>query len=81
MQLNRRRLLCLGGSTAAALLLARGGLRADAGQGAVQVRFVTRSGSNTSTGSGYWYKRRDRFNNNTWFNERDDVGKPKLKQD
>lgn len=33
MQLNRRRLLGLGGSTAAALLLARGGLRAEAGQG------------------------------------------------
>ena len=32
MQLNRRRLLGLGGSTAAALLLARGGLRAEAGQ-------------------------------------------------
>ncbi|MEW5982628.1 MAG: carboxypeptidase regulatory-like domain-containing protein [Acidobacteriota bacterium] len=54
---------------------------ADAGQGAVQVRFVTRSGTNTFTGSGYWYMRRDRFNNNTWFNERDNVAKAKLKQD
>lgn len=33
MQLNRRRLLGLGGSTATALLLARDGLRAEAGQG------------------------------------------------
>lgn len=53
----------------------------DAGQGAVQVRFVTRSGSNTFTGSGYYYMRRDRFNNNTWFNERDNVPIAKLKQD
>ena len=54
---------------------------ADVGQGAVQVRFVTRSGSNTFTGSGYWYARRDRFNDNTWFNIRDNVAKAKLKQD
>jgi hypothetical protein len=54
---------------------------AEVGQGAVQVRFVTRSGSNTFTGSGYWYSRRDRFNDNTWFNIRNNVAKPKLKQD
>src|SRR5262245_36739248 len=30
----------------------------DAGQGAVQVKFVTRAGTNTFTGSGYYYARR-----------------------
>jgi hypothetical protein len=52
-----------------------------AGQGAVQVKFVTRSGTNQFTGSGYEYYRRDRLNANTWFNNRDGVAKAKLKQD
>jgi carboxypeptidase family protein/TonB-dependent receptor-like protein len=52
-----------------------------AGQGAVQVKFVTRSGTNSFTGSGYEYYRRDRLNANTWFNNRDGVAKAKLKQD
>jgi hypothetical protein len=52
-----------------------------AGQGAVQVKFVTRSGTNDFTGSGYEYYRRDRLNANTWFNNRDGVAKAKLKQD
>jgi len=51
-----------------------------AGTGAVQIKFVTRSGSNTYTGSGYWYYRSDVLNSNTYFNERDDVDKPKLQQ-
>jgi hypothetical protein len=52
-----------------------------AGQGAVQVKFVTRSGTNAFSGSGYEYARRDWLNANTWFNNRDGVAKPKLKQD
>jgi hypothetical protein len=40
-----------------------------AGQGAVQVKFVTRSGTNTFQGSAYYYLRRDWMNTNTWFNE------------
>jgi hypothetical protein len=53
----------------------------DAGQGAVQIKFVTRSGTNNFSGSGYYYARRDGWNANTWFNNRDGVAKAKLKQD
>jgi carboxypeptidase family protein/TonB-dependent receptor-like protein len=51
-----------------------------AGQGAVQIRFVTRSGTNQFSGSGYWYHRNDSLNENTWFNKRDRVAKPELLQ-
>jgi hypothetical protein len=47
----------------------------------VQVKFVTRSGTNSFAGSGYEYYRRDKLNANTWFNNRDGVAKAKLKQD
>src|SRR5438067_2905283 len=54
---------------------------ADAGgQGAVQVKFVTRSGSNNYTGSGYYYYRNDALNANTWFNNRNGNPKPALLQ-
>src|SRR3954469_10748772 len=52
----------------------------DSGQGAVQVKFVTRSGTNNFTGSGYYFGRRDWLNANTWFNNRDGVSKAKLRQ-
>lgn len=39
-----------------------------AGQGAVQIRFVTRSGTNSFVGSAYEYLRHDRFNSNNYFN-------------
>jgi hypothetical protein len=44
---------------------------ANTGQGAVQIRFVTRSGSNDFTGSSYFYLRHHKLNANTWFNNRD----------
>jgi hypothetical protein len=53
----------------------------DSGQGAVQVKFVTRSGTNNFTGSGYYFGRREWLNANTWFNNRDGVKKAKLQQD
>jgi hypothetical protein len=52
----------------------------DTGQGAVQVKFVTRSGSNQFTGSAYTTYRKDTFNANTWFNNRDGVDKAALTQ-
>jgi hypothetical protein len=53
---------------------------ASAGQGAVQIKFVTRSGGNDFTGSGYHYYRSDKLNANTWFNNRGGVAKTPLKQ-
>ncbi len=52
----------------------------DAGQGAVQIKFVTRGGTNNFSGSGYHYYRNDKLNANTWFNNRDGVAKAKLLQ-
>jgi hypothetical protein len=52
------------------------------GQGGVQVKFVTRSGTNQFTGSAYYYLRRDWMNSNTWFNLNRNVdaqGKPSAK--
>jgi hypothetical protein len=44
---------------------------ANTGQGAVQIRFVTRSGTNNFLGSSYYYLRHHKLNANTWFNNRD----------
>src|SRR5258707_7356016 len=48
--------------------------------GAAQIKFVTRSGSNSFTGSGYEYFRSDKLNANTWFNNAKGVAKVPLKQ-
>jgi hypothetical protein len=48
---------------------------ANTGQGAVQIRFVTRSGSNDYTGSGYYYLRHYKLDANSWFNNRNGVAK------
>jgi Carboxypeptidase regulatory-like domain/TonB dependent receptor len=42
-----------------------------AGEGAVQIKFVTRSGSNELHGSLYEYHRNPSLNSNYWFNNRD----------
>ncbi len=47
-----------------------------AGEGAVQIKFVTRSGSNQYTGSLYEYHRNPSLNANYWFNNRDLTPKP-----
>jgi hypothetical protein len=44
---------------------------ASTGQGAVQIRFITRSGSNQFSGSSYYYMQHYKLNSNTWFNNRD----------
>jgi hypothetical protein len=48
-----------------------------AGQGAVNIRFTTRSGTNNLLGSTYFYLRHDGLNANTWFNNRDLTPDPK----
>src|SRR5262249_20680544 len=48
------------------------GNTADAtGQGGVQIKFVTKSGTNNWRGTAYEYLRHDWLNANTWFNNRD----------
>ncbi|HEU4939383.1 MAG TPA: carboxypeptidase-like regulatory domain-containing protein [Vicinamibacterales bacterium] len=47
-----------------------------AGQGAVQIKYTTRSGTNQYTGSAYFYDREPKFNSNYWFNNRDQAPDP-----
>jgi len=56
------------------------GQGADAGQGAVQIKFTTRSGGNNYSGSAYHYYRNDKLNANTWFNNRSGTAKAELLQ-
>ena len=44
---------------------------ANTGQGAVQIRFATRSGSNDFRGSTYYYLQHYKLDANSWFNNRD----------
>jgi hypothetical protein len=48
-----------------------------AGQGAVQIKFTTRQGSNQFRGSLYEYHRNHALNSNYWFNNRDKDPDPK----
>lgn len=41
-----------------------------AGEGAVQIKFVTQNGTNEYHGGGYWYHRNPALNANYWFNNR-----------
>ena len=41
------------------------------GQGAVQIQFVTRSGTNQFSGSSYFYFQHYKLDSNSWFNNRD----------
>jgi hypothetical protein len=41
------------------------------GTGAVQIKFITRSGTNRFQGSAYYYERNPKWNSNYWFNNRD----------
>jgi hypothetical protein len=47
----------------------------------VQIRFVTRSGTNKFQGSGYEYMRRPSFNSNYWFNIQQGLPKEQVKLD
>jgi hypothetical protein len=49
-----------------------------AGQGAVQIRFVTRSGTNTYRGTAYDYVRHPSLNTNSWLNEKNNLPKNEI---
>jgi hypothetical protein len=52
---------------------------ANTGQGAAQIRFVTRSGSNNLSGSGYFYLRHYSLDATDWFNNRDGIAQDEQK--
>ena len=49
-----------------------------AGQGAVQISFVTRSGTNTYRGTAYDYFRHPALNTNSWINEKNNLDKNRI---
>jgi hypothetical protein len=49
-----------------------------AGQGAVQIRFVTRSGTNSYRGTAYDYFRHPSLNSNSWINEKNNLAKNEI---
>ena len=49
-----------------------------AGQGAVQIRFVTRSGTNTYRGTVYDYFRHPALNTNSWINKKNGLDKNRI---
>jgi len=51
------------------------------GQGAVQIRFSTRSGSNKFSGSAYEYMRRPQWNTAYWFNKQAKLGADQVRVD
>jgi hypothetical protein len=50
-----------------------------AGNSAANVNIVTKSGSREYHGSGYWYKRHEQFNANSFFNNLNKVAKPRYR--
>jgi len=49
------------------------------GDGAVQIKFVTRRGTNDYTGSLFWQHRDESLNANNWYNNRDRIQRGKLR--
>jgi outer membrane receptor protein involved in Fe transport len=47
--------------------------------GAAMINIVTKSGTKDFHGTGYWYKRHEMFNANNFFNNRNNVAKPRYR--
>lgn len=50
-----------------------------AGDGAVQIKFVTRRGTNNYNGGLYWQHRNETLNANNWLNNRDKLARQKIR--
>ncbi|QYO65450.1 TonB-dependent receptor [Leptolyngbya sp. 7M] len=48
------------------------------GDGAVQIRFVTRRGTNDYTGGLFWKHRNEALNSNYWYNNRDRIARQRI---
>jgi hypothetical protein len=55
------------------------GNAANTGEGAVQIAFVTKRGTNDWHGGGFWYLRNNALNANTWFNNTNGLPRQILK--